>query len=102
MIAGEALGVRGVIETRIPILYTHVTLEPGARFSQPVPGSWNVLAFVVEGAGEFAGIAAEASQVVLFDRTGVNVAVRNTGNLSLSFLLIGGEPMGEPIARYGP
>jgi redox-sensitive bicupin YhaK (pirin superfamily) len=102
VIAGEALGVRGVIETRIPILYTHVTLQPGAAFSQPVPGSWNVLAFVVESAGEFGGTTAEASQVVLFDRAGDNIAVRNTGGLPLSFLLIGGEPTGEPVARYGP
>jgi len=37
VIAGEALGVQGVIETRIPILYLHLTLEPGARFEQEIP-----------------------------------------------------------------
>src|SRR5260370_5285446 len=36
VIAGEALGTKGVIDTRIPILYVHATLEPGAEFTQEI------------------------------------------------------------------
>jgi redox-sensitive bicupin YhaK (pirin superfamily) len=102
VIAGESLGTRGVIDTRIPILYLHVKLAPGAEFTQSVPKSENAFAFVVEGEGSFAGTKASQNQVALFDRAGDTLRVSNTGAVSLSFLLIAGEPIGEPVARYGP
>lgn len=102
VIAGESLGVNGVIETRIPILYLHVTLAPGAEFAQNVPKTENAFAFVVEGEGEFAGAKAGQNQIALFDRAGESARVKNTGSGPLSFLLIAGEPIGEPVARYGP
>src|SRR5215213_4325534 len=37
VIAGESLGTKGVIDTRIPILYLHATLAPRAEFTQTVP-----------------------------------------------------------------
>lgn len=94
--------MKGVIDTRIPILYLHANLAPGAEFSQAVPKSENAFAFVIKGAGEFAGSRAEQYQIVRFDRAGETVRVRNTGRAPVSFLLIAGEPIGEPVARYGP
>jgi quercetin 2,3-dioxygenase len=102
VIAGESLGVKGVIDTRIPILYLHATLAPGAEFTQSVPKTENALALVIEGEGAFAGTKAAKHQVALFDRAGETVRVNNTGETPLSFLLIAGEPIGEPVARYGP
>jgi len=99
VIAGESLGTKGVIETRIPILYLHVTVAPGAEFAQAVPKTENAFAFVVEGEGTFGGAHAGQNQVV---RAGQGVTVRNDGAAPLSFLLIAGEPIGEPVARYGP
>ncbi|HUB34904.1 MAG TPA: pirin family protein [Bryobacteraceae bacterium] len=106
VIAGEALGAKGVIETRIPVLYLHLTLAPGADFTQAVPGSHNALAYVIEGAGTFGGEAAKQNQVAVFDRGKPGsegpIRVVNTGTAPLSFLLIAGEPIGETVARYGP
>ena len=102
VIAGESLGVKGVIETRIPILYLHATLEPGATFIQEIPKTENAFAFVIEGEGSFAGTAAGKYQVAVFDRSADSVTVTNQGSAPLSFLLIAGEPIGEPVARYGP
>jgi redox-sensitive bicupin YhaK (pirin superfamily) len=102
VIAGESLGTKGVIDTRIPILYLHVTLAPGAQFMQTVPKSENAFAFVIEGDGTFANSQAAANQVAVFDRAGETVRVKNIGRGPLSFLLIAGEPIGEPVARYGP
>jgi redox-sensitive bicupin YhaK (pirin superfamily) len=102
VIAGESLGTKGVIDTRIPILYLHVTVAPGGEFTQAVPKTENAFAFVVEGEGTFAGKGIGQNQVALFDRAGENVTVRNQGPAPLGFLLITGEPIGEPVARYGP
>src|SRR3954468_24873863 len=102
VIAGESLGTKGVIDTRIPIQYLHVTLAPGAEFTQTVPKTENAFAFVIEGEGNFAGAKAARYQVAIFDRAGDTVRIANPSAAPLSFLLIAGEPIGEPVARYGP
>lgn len=102
VIAGEAMGTRGVIETRIPVLYLHLMLKPGAEFATQVPKSENAFVYVVEGAARFGSTRAEASQVALLDHGGDAVGMVNPGTDTLSALLIAGEPIGEPVARYGP
>jgi len=102
VIAGESLGMKGIIETRIPILYLHLTMAPGGVFEQPLPRTENAFAYVIEGEGAFGGSTAGASQVALLDRAGDAVRVVNRGQQPLDFLLIAGEPIGQPVARYGP
>ncbi|MDE3168186.1 MAG: pirin family protein [Acidobacteriota bacterium] len=102
VIAGESLGVRGVIETRIPILYLHATLAPGAEFVQPVPQRTNAFVYVVEGEAESGGSPIGAKQIALLDRGGEVVKIRNPGAAGLQVLLLAGEPLGEPVVRYGP
>jgi redox-sensitive bicupin YhaK (pirin superfamily) len=102
VIAGESLGTKGVIDTRIPILYVHFTLQPGASHIQNVPKSENAMAYVIQGQGELGGARAVDNQVVVFDRNSDGVEITNTGTQPLSLLLIAGEPIAEPVARYGP
>jgi redox-sensitive bicupin YhaK (pirin superfamily) len=102
VIAGESLKVRGVAEPRTPILYLHVTLEPGAPFVQDLPKTQNAFLFVIDGEAQVAGTQAFQKQIVILDRSADAVQVTNPGHATLSFLLIAGEPIGEPVARYGP
>jgi redox-sensitive bicupin YhaK (pirin superfamily) len=94
VIAGEVLGTAGVIETRTPMLYTHLTLQPGASHSQPVPRSWNVFAYYLSGTRE--------GKADIFSQDGDAVAISNQSAAQAEVLLIGGQPIGEPVARYGP
>ena len=106
VIAGEALGARAVIDTRIPILYLHFTLQPGGQVQQPVPGDYNVFAYVLEGEGLFGADQQRdgRGQMVLFAREGdaVSIAAPEDAKKPLSTLLIAGQPLNEPVARYGP
>ena len=107
VIAGEALGVNAVIETRTPIMYVHFTLQPKSEIEQQVPVEYNAFVYVVNGQGLFGSnrntAAAARGQVVVFSNTGDSVSIRNESDDSpLDVLLIAGVPLNEPIARYGP
>lgn len=106
VIAGEALGARALIETRTPILYLHYTLRPGGRVAQPVPEGFNLFAYVIDGGGRFGADSARAGdgQMVVFGAGGAEVELSNDAGAreDLDLLLVGGLPLGEPVARYGP
>jgi redox-sensitive bicupin YhaK (pirin superfamily) len=104
VIAGEALGQRAVIETRTPIFYLDCTLEPGALLTQPAPPEYNAFGYVVEGKGVFGSNRRSAAkhEMVLFANDGDAMNVEAANDSPLKALLIGGVPLKEPVARYGP
>lgn len=104
VIAGEAFGARAVIDTRTPIMYLHFTMErAGATVSQPMPAGYNVFAYVVEGRVAFGdGKEASRGQMAIFASQGGDSISLTAKQDSTSVLLIGGMPLGEPVARYGP
>ncbi len=106
VIAGEALGAKAVIETRTPIIYLHLTLQPGATLVQPVPKEYNAFAYVLEGAGLFGAQLerGDDGQMVLFAQDGTEVTIANSTDAEkpLDLLLIAGIPLNEPVVRYGP
>lgn len=104
VVAGQAEGAEAVIQTRLPILYLHVILGPGASHRIPVPRGYNVFSYVQEGAGRFGPqrTPAQEGEVVVFAREGDEVVLEAAPSTPLSALVIGGEPIGEPVAHYGP
>jgi redox-sensitive bicupin YhaK (pirin superfamily) len=106
VIAGEAMGQKAVIKTRTPIMYLHYRIAPGGVATQTVPDGFNVFAYVVDGAGLFGADREQAGdgQMVLFAQDGDEVRIENPAGAgaTLDVLLIGGVPLHEPIARYGP
>jgi quercetin 2,3-dioxygenase len=115
-IAGEALGARAIIQTRTPIFYLHFTLQPGAKVVQPVPKEYNAFAYVINGKAIFGTTEkqkiAKTGQMIIFDNDGEEIVVSapahdtasttTTNKSALDMLLIGGVPLNEPVARYGP
>jgi redox-sensitive bicupin YhaK (pirin superfamily) len=95
VIAGKIDKVRGAVETHTPVTYLHVTLPPGTRFDAPVPASQNAMVYGISGSGE--------GELVVFAHDGDVVEVANTNETEpRELLLLAGEPLREPIARYGP
>jgi redox-sensitive bicupin YhaK (pirin superfamily) len=106
VLAGESLGARAVIETRTPIFYLDFTLQPGGKVIQPVDRDFNAFAYVIQGPVLFGDHTAtvQRGNMVLFEKDGNEVRIEApTGNQAPArVLLIGGRPLNEPIARYGP
>ncbi len=107
VIAGQALGVVASIETRTPIFYLHFSLEPGARHEQPAPAEFNTFAYVAEGqleieAGDSTRTRVKEGEAAVLENDGDSVTLVNSGEQKVEVLLIGGVPLNEPVARYGP
>jgi hypothetical protein len=103
VIAGAALGQSAVIETRTPIQFLHFHIGPGATISQPVPEEFNAFAYVLGGemAAGAAGVG-KTHQMVIFGRDGDEAELQSVGEAVLDVLLFAGQPLGEPVARWGP
>ena len=109
LIAGELGGVRGPGDTRTPITYGHATIAPGARLRTAWRSDFNALAYVVSGTGS-AGAEARPiheGQIVVFG-PGQAIELRADGSqdarhaAGMDVLLLGGLPIREQIAWYGP
>jgi redox-sensitive bicupin YhaK (pirin superfamily) len=80
VIAGEALGVSAVIETRTPIMYVHFSLQPKSEIEQQVPVEYNAFAYVVNGQGLFGSYknsGAKGQVVILSNTGGDTVSIKN-------------------------
>ena len=101
VIAGDLAGASAAARTHTPIAYWHLRLQPGGRFVGPVPDAWNAMAYVVDGAVVAGGASADEGHLVLFAPDGDEVVVV-AGEAPADVLLLAGEPIREPVARYGP
>jgi quercetin 2,3-dioxygenase len=102
LIAGTLDGYSGPGVTQTPIVYAHATLAPGAQLATAWPADFNALAYLLGGRG-YAGSEQrplEEGQLAVFG-PGDAVSVRAAG-APMDVLLLGGLPIGEPVARYGP
>jgi redox-sensitive bicupin YhaK (pirin superfamily) len=104
VVAGEALGKRGAVETHTPIIYVHFTLAPGASVIQDIPLAQNAIVYVIKGEVAFNNEPERATEgrVATFAHDGDQVLIANAGELPADVLVLSGEPLNEPVARYGP
>ncbi|MEV1081646.1 pirin family protein [Streptomyces sp. NPDC050211] len=108
VIAGELDGHAGPGITHTPITMIHATLAPGAEITLPWREDFNGLAYVLAGKG---AVGAERRPVQLGQTAvfgaGGSLTVRadekqDSHTPDLEVVLLGGQPIREPMAHYGP
>ena len=108
VIAGSVAGHDGPGITHTPIALVHATLSPGARLVLPWPAEYNALVYVLAGhgtvglddhrihTGQLAVHGAGDALVLGADAT------QESRSPALEVLVLGGRPLREPVAAYGP
>ncbi|WOL02497.1 pirin-like protein [Canna indica] len=105
IIAGESFGVRSPVYTQTPTMYLDFTLEPGAQVHQRIPDGWNAFVYIIEGEGVFgdpSSSPATSHDALVLSAEGEGLGVWNRSAAPLRFVLIGGQPLKEPVVQYGP
>ncbi|GAA2800057.1 pirin family protein [Crossiella cryophila] len=109
VIAGELDGHAGPGVTWTPITYLHATVSPGARLDLPWPEDFTAMVYVLSGRGTVGAEAKpleEGQLAVLGHGSAVTLRAADTQPLASKngweVLVLGGRPINEPVARYGP
>ena len=108
LIAGDVGGRAGPGSTFTPITLVHATVSPGAQLVLPWRADFNALAYVLAGKGRVGTERrpVHTGQLTVFGPGGsVTVAADPTQDShapNLDILLLGGLPIREPVAHYGP
>jgi redox-sensitive bicupin YhaK (pirin superfamily) len=102
LVAGDLGGQAGPGSTHTPIVYAHATIAAGGRIALAWPAEYNALVYVVEGkvrVGDDSRTVAE-HQLAVLGREGDVVVVE--ADEPTEVILLGGRPLHEPVAWYGP
>jgi redox-sensitive bicupin YhaK (pirin superfamily) len=110
VIAGSLAGHDGPGMTYTPITYLHATVAPGARLDLPWPSGFNALVYVLSGRGTVGttNTSLDEGQLAVFGPRGDALTLRAADSQppasakGWEILVLGGLPIREPIARYGP
>jgi quercetin 2,3-dioxygenase len=107
VIAGEVGPVRGVVtDIAADPTYLDVLLPLNGTYTHPIPRGHAAFVYLFEGkatfgmTSEYDGTTSIASKMLILT-DGDFVTVR-TEREAARFLIVSGQPLNEPIARYGP
>lgn len=101
VLMGDAFGQSSPMELHSPAFYHHVHLAPGGRLDLPVEAAHNAFVHVVDGKLEVEGRRElRAQQLALYQRGGDHL--RFHSEAGAEFIVLGGQPLGEPVVSYGP
>jgi redox-sensitive bicupin YhaK (pirin superfamily) len=108
IISGSVGGYEGPGVTHTPMSMIHATISPSAELVVPWPSEFNGLVYVLSGRGTVGATKrpVEMGQLAVFgpgDAITIDAAeTQESRSPNLEVLILGGRPIGEPVAWYGP
>lgn len=108
ILAGTVAGHTGPGRSQSPISIVHATVAPGARIEVPWRSDFNALVYVLSGRGTVGahGQPINGGQLAVLgsgDHITVEAAPsQELATPALEVLLLGGQPLREPVFAYGP
>jgi hypothetical protein len=108
VVAGDVDGHAGPGSTHTPITFVHATLSPGSLLELPWRPEFNALVYALAGAGTVGSERRplRSGQLAVFGAGDYLIAAaddrQDSSSASFELLVLGGLPIGEPVATYGP
>ena len=100
-VAGAFENTPGAASTFTPVILWDLRLKAGAEAKLPVPVGFTAAVFVRSGSLWVGGThSAGERQLAVLDRSGGDVLLQAEAETEL--LILGGEPIDEPVVAYGP
>lgn len=100
VIAGDFSGSKGAASTFSLVNLWEMQLKAGKRVELPVPAGHNAMLFVLKGRLLVNDAPVVAGDLAMMESAGENIALQVEEDSSV--LLMGGEPIAEPIVASGP
>ena len=100
IVAGEFEDAVGPAKTYSPQTLLRFETKSGAELSVSLPKSYNTLIYLLDGVIESCDKTIHEKEMVWFENDGDCVQLKVTK--SARFILLSGEPIGEPLITYGP
>ena len=100
VIAGKAMGVEAVIDTVIPITYIDMKMQPNSVYKHDCVLDENVMLYLFGGSISVNEEVVEDGELGLTTK-GIELEF-TSGEDGAELLILGGQVLDEPIARYGP
>ena len=101
VVLGELMQAKSNIDLPSPAFYYHVRMFDDSRLDIPTDPSHNAFIYLVSGKLELEdGKMLEPNQVALYQR-GESI-INLYSECGAEFLVLGGQPLNEPVFSYGP
>ena len=100
VVAGEFEKVKGPAKTYSPQTLLRLDTKYGSELSLEIPKNYNALIYLLDGELESNGKTAKGKDMLWFNNDGEQITIKV--NKDCRFILLSGEPIGEPVATYGP
>jgi len=103
VLVGSVGGVAGpVTDVATEPLYFDLHLDPGATYAAETPAGHNVFAYVYQGDAKIGAAATSIARGELALTTHGVALPATAGPQGARLIVVGGRPLNEPVARYGP
>ena len=103
VLVGEVDGVKSKVQTYSPVSIFDIQFSNPDTTNFKVDTKQNMMIYVIEGELQFAvsNKLASKGDIIFFDQSSDDVLLTSISKTG-SYLILAGEPINEPVARYGP
>ncbi|KAI9272517.1 RmlC-like cupin domain-containing protein [Sporodiniella umbellata] len=103
VIAGESYGVKSPVMTRTPTMFIDVKLKKGKTMEQSIPENYVGFIYTISGTALYGSDKhrSEAHHTLVLSNGGNTITIESLSD-DCHFVVIGGEPINEPIVQHGP